>query len=160
MGSDFDALMNLPWEIPTATVDTPAQLRARGEPDHYMVRMASAEEMAKANNIRASIEKTKALVTALHEAGVTRPSAAIKNWLGLGDDLPEEYVRQIEYVLLCTVTPALKRQQVLWLARFQPFFFKNLFEQIMLLSFEGADVGEAPPSTETPESETLSPSAG
>lgn len=157
---DFDALMNLPWSLPTADVATPKPLIARGQPAHYTVRMATADEMAKANNIKSSLDKIRAMVSALNGAGIPQQAEALSEWLGLGmDQLAEDYIRQIEYVLLCTVNPPLKRQHVIWLARFQPFFFKNLFEQIMLLSFEGADLGEAMPSTETPESETPSLSA-
>lgn len=155
MSFDFDGMMSMPWAESVASVETPKAMISAGAPPAFKVRMATAEEMVRANDIHASLEKAKAMVTALSDLGGNRKAAvdAFKLGLGIGEQLPEGYIRQIEFVLMCTVEPVLTREQVLWLARMQPFFFKSLFEKIMMLSYEGSTLGKAKASTETAESE-------
>jgi len=149
---DFEALMNLPWVMPTASLKTPAALVRHGAPERFVVRMASAEEMVRANDARASIEKIRALIESLGALGAREQATAFKAALGLNDDPPEGFIKQIELVILCTVSPPLDRGKALWLSRFQSFFFKSLFEKIVELCMEGATPGEALPSTEIPAS--------
>lgn len=153
MSFDFDQVMAMPWVTPTAKVTTPVSLVKLGAPEAFVVRMATAEEMVRANDVHANLEKAKAMVLALTEMGFKQKAEALREALGIGDSLPDGYIRQIEFVIMCTVEPQLTREHVLWMARMQSFFFKSLFEKIMQLSFEGANLGEAIASTETAESE-------
>ena len=150
---NFDALMAEPWTPPTAQVPTPPALVQRGAPAQFVVRMPSAEEMARANDARAIAEKLRAMIEALAGMGGQRQAAIYKEALGLSSDTtPDEFIKQVEFVTMCTVSPVLNRERALWLSRFQPFFFKMLFTKIMELCLEGAGPGEAPPSTGIPES--------
>lgn len=150
---NFEALMAEPWAPPTAQVQTPPALTQRGAPAHFTVRMATAEEMARANDARMVAEKARAMLDALAGLGGQRQAAIYKEAVGLSSEtVPDEFVKQIEFVTMCTVSPPLNHERALWLSRFQPLFFKWLFLKIMELCQEGAAPGEAPSSTETPES--------
>lgn len=150
---NFDAVMSEPWNLPTAQVATPAALVQRGAPAQFVVRMPSAEEMVRANDARAIAEKLRAMLEALAGMGGQRQAALYKEALGLSSETtPDEFIKQVEFVAMCTVSPVLNRERALWLSRYQPLFFKLLFLKIMELCQEGAALGEAPPSTETPES--------
>ncbi|MDG4552889.1 MAG: hypothetical protein P9E24_01370 [Candidatus Competibacter sp.] len=115
--------------------------------------MATAEEMARANDARMIAEKARAMLEALAGLGGQRQAAIYKEAVGLSSEtVPDEFVKQVEFVTMCTVSPQLNHERALWLSRFQPLFFKWLFLKIMELCQEGATSGEAPPSTETPQS--------
>ncbi len=150
---NFEALMAEPWTPSTAQVATPEALVQRGAPAHFTVRMATVEEMARANDARMIAEKARAMLDALAGLGGQRQAAIYKEAVGLSSDtVPDEFIKQIEFVTMCTVSPPLNHERALWLSRFHPLFFKWLFLKIMELSQEGATPGEAPPSTEIPQS--------
>jgi len=151
---DFEPMMAKPWTPATAEVEVPAALVSRGAPAHFSVRMATAEEMSRANDARMIAEKARAMLEALAGMGGQRQAEVYKEAVGLSSStVSDEFIKQIEFVTMCTVSPPLNRERALWLSRFQPLFFKLLFLKIMELSQEGATPGEAQPSTEIPASD-------
>lgn len=136
--------MQWAWSLPTATVETPAALRtAQAElPAVFTVRMATAEDMAfvaEANDRRQNLQ---AVLETFLVAGAGEKVEALKAALGLDGAPSETYIRQIEFVLRCTTDPVLDREMVLWLGRYFPLFFSALFQKIMVLTGEGADLGK------------------
>ena len=152
MPFDANALMRLPWAAPTATVDAPAELAAGGAPARWTVRMATAEDIAVANDAVNRLANLRAMVEALVQAGSKDKAEALAAALGLDGQPPETYVRQLDFVIRCTVEPTVDREFALWLGRHFSLFFKALFEKIMELTGQGATLGKAPNSTATPAS--------
>lgn len=79
---DFEVLMAEPAKPPTAQVKTPPALTQRGVPPHFTVRMATAEEMARANDARMIAEKARAMLEALAGLGGQRQAAIYKRRWG------------------------------------------------------------------------------
>lgn len=150
MAFDPQALIRQPWFAPTAAVDTPAALVEQGAPAQFRVRMATAEDIVVANEAFKSHETMQAMIEALMEAGSKDKAEALRAALGLDGEPPENYVRQIEFLIRCTVEPKVDREFALWLGRYFSLFFKALFLKIMELTGQGASLGKAPPSTGEP----------
>ncbi len=150
MTFDPQALIRQLWAQPTAAVDTPAALVEQGAPAQFRVRMATAEDIVVANEAFKRQETMQAMVEALMQAGSKDKAEALRAALGLDGEPPENYVRQIEFLIRCTEEPKVDREFALWLGRHFSLFFKALFEKIMELTGQGASLGKAPPSTGEP----------
>jgi len=134
----------LPWGNPTAQVPIPSVLRtANAElPESFTVRMATAEDLAfvaEANDRRANLQ---ALVETLATSETSEKAEVLRAAAGLDGQPTATFIRQVEFVLRCTADPKLDRELVLWLSRTFPLFFSALFQKIMELTGEGAQLGK------------------
>lgn len=141
-------VMQRAWTVPTATVDTPAALRAAHPdmPATFTVRMATALDIARVDAAKDKLGLLKAMADAMASADAGGTADALSAALGTDGSTPESYGRQVEFVLLCLTDPPPNRDAVLWLGRHFPMFFNALFGAIMRLTGEQAQLGESPGS--------------
>jgi hypothetical protein len=79
---------------------------------------------------------------------------AMRETMGVGDDLPEDYAKRLEMLVIATVSPALDLPAALKLATAFPVDFYYLTNKITELTGQGHTIpGKPAPSTETAASE-------
>ena len=141
-------VMQRGWTAPTAPVETPQSLRAAHPdmPAAFTVRMATALDIARVDAAKDKLGLIKAMVDSIASADAGGATDALRAALGTDGSTPESYGRQVEFLLLCVVEPALDRESVLWLGRHFPMFFSALFGAIMRLTGDQAQLGESPGS--------------
>lgn len=141
-------VMQRGWSVPTAPVETPAALRAAHPdmPAAFTVRMATALDIARVDAAKDKLGLIKAMADAIASSDAGGSADALRAALGTDGSTPEAYGRQVEFLLLCVVEPALDRDSALWLGRHFPMFFSALFGAIMRLTGDQAQLGESPGS--------------
>lgn len=130
-----------------------------GDP-RWTVRGLTGPELARVNDSVQVASNREAMAAALMEkqGGRGDKTEALQRLLGLGSDLPDDYVRRLEMLIAGSVDPPCDRQLAVRLAEKFPVEFYQLTNAIMQLTGKGHRVGESNGSGETPSSELLSPS--
>jgi len=140
---DTDRLKRCQFKPRTATVKvTPlAALFAEGETPEFKVRGLSGEEYAQCNESAKGYSQVGKIIAGILSQAAAEKVEAIKSSLGLGEGIPEDYAKRIEYLMAGCVSPAgLDREAVVKIAAIAPIEFYWLTNEILRLSGEGAEI--------------------
>jgi len=146
------------WEPRTCEVPTPS-LMAIGVLA-WKLKAPTANDLAAARESMENRTKREVLLNALERSEKSAAIAAVREALGLTDDVRPDIARRIELIVRCTIEPETDEEDAVWLADNHPVLFFDLTNKCLDLANQGSSVKKTPmPSTEIPESETPSPSA-
>ncbi|MGB0467756.1 MAG: hypothetical protein ACPGF7_09550 [Pontibacterium sp.] len=107
----------------------------------FRCKMLNSEELAQAEESANSQQVVSELLNRITAGNPHDKAAAIAEAAGIsGDDVPGALRKMIEFVLAGVVEPALSRDQVLKISTNFPVEFKQLFNKIMSLTGEGAEI--------------------
>jgi len=139
MGFDSKAFMAARFEPRTEAVKVPGLAEWFGGDDPvWTVRGQTANEIAKAN---AAAEKHKAIDSIVKAiAQESDKVAAIKAQLGINGDTPEEVIKRLEQLVMCSVDPKITLDIAVSLAEKRPIEFYILTNKIVELTALGMDV--------------------
>lgn len=144
-----------------AWFDQPEEPASGGEAPAlvWVVRGLTGPELAQVNQTVETSRNLEAVAAAITGAGKTTDKAeALQTLLGLGKDLPGDYVRRLEMLILGSVEPPCTRQLAVRLGENFPIEFYELTNTIVRLTGQGSRPGESNGSGATPASEPPSPS--
>ena len=111
----------------------------------FKCKMLNSEELARAEESSNSQQMLHDLMTKMLSGTATDKATAIAEAAGItSDEVPASVRKMIEYVLLGVVEPQLSRDQVVKISVNYPVEFKQLFNKIMTLTGEGAEVEVKP----------------
>jgi len=121
----------------------------------WKVRCLEGEELARVKlapeRDRALLDLTEALASAV---GAERQEALKKVMALSGGDLPEDYVKRLEILILGSVDPVCDRDLAKRIAKVYPAVFSRLTERILQLTGMGYEPGKPKSSGKTPASAT------
>ncbi len=105
-----------------------------------LVRGLTGEEVGRVNGIVAGRGGVDAIVTALSEGEVAE---AFKTAMGIGDDMPIDGVRRIEYLKMGTVEPKITQEVAVKMYRVYPMDVYKATNKILRLTGKGMKLGES-----------------
>jgi hypothetical protein len=103
-------------------------------------------------SVRASVERNKnieELVQKLVSGSVKEKVDAALGTLGLGDELPDDYVRRLNILRLGSKDPEIDHEFAKFVALNFPTFFNMATDEIQVLTGQGRSLGESSPSGQT-----------
>jgi hypothetical protein len=113
---------------------------ADGETPEFIVRGLSGEEYAACNQAAKAYSQVGDIVSGILSNEAADKVQAIKLSLGLGDGIPEDYAKRIEYLITGCVSPELDRESVIRIGAIAPIEFHWLTNEILRLTGEGAEI--------------------
>lgn len=119
-----------------------------GDKPVFKIRGLTGEELF---SVRAAVERAQnieELVNQLASGNTKQKVSAAINALGLGDGLPDDYVRRLRVLIYGSVEPDINLELSKKIADAYPTVFTRLTDQIMLLTGAGK-LGESKPSGTT-----------
>lgn len=143
MAFDADRLKRCVFKPRTETIPIAplAKLFGDGEKPEFIVRGLTGEEYAHCIQAAKGYSQMEQIVAGILSGAAADKVEAIRKALGLGDDLPEDYARRIEFLIIGCVEPSgLDRESVVKIAAIAPIEFMWLTNSVMKLSGEGAEI--------------------
>jgi hypothetical protein len=140
---DADRLKRCGFNPRTETIPvTPlAKLFCDGEKAEFTVRGLTGEEYAHCIQAAKGYSQIGEIMSGIISGAAADKVAALRKALGLTDDLPEDYARRIEFLIIGCVDPTgLDREAVIKIAAIAPIEFMWMTNAIMKLSGEGAEI--------------------
>jgi hypothetical protein len=150
MGFDLKKYRTAKFTERTKDVPVP-QLKdwfTNGDKPVFVVRGLEGEELFE---VRTAVEKnrnTQEILEKLVSGEVGEKVEAALRALGIGDDLPDDYVRRLHTVKLGLKKPKSNLEDIKLIAKRHPVLFTNLSEEIMALTGMG-QLGESSASGQT-----------
>lgn len=117
----------------------------------WTVRGLTGEELARANDATARVKLYAATVEALASAARSEQAEALKNLMGV-NEVPEDLAKRFDHLTFGSVEPAIAREDAVRLFASHPVVAYQLTNKILELTGQGADLGKALHSTESPTS--------
>ena len=153
MGIDLDKYQSEKFESRTEKVDVPffdKWAKKKGKP-FFLVRGLSGEEFYEVREAVTRAANTQELISRLLTGEVKEKVDAALETLGLGDQLPDEYVRRLNILRLGSVDPKIDLKAAKRIALDHPTFFQGLTDKIQELTGMGRQMlGESKPFGQTP----------
>ena len=133
----------------TTAVAAPAlaQFFADDATPQFIVRGLTAAELGKANEEAANNRNMAAIAAGLVAAEDGEKTAAIRELVGLGDDVPDDIVKRHSLLTLASVDPQLDHSTVVLIAQRHPIEFYELTNKILELTGQGSVPGKPNAST-------------
>lgn len=120
----------------------------------FVVRGLDGPELARVREAAEKHRNIGATIEALVGGTDKEKIAAMRETMGIGDDLPEDYAKRLEMLVLGTVSPKLDLPAALKIAASFAVHFYHLTNRITELTGQGHTIpGKPAPSTETAASE-------
>lgn len=150
---DLNKLSNAHFRPRTAEVEVPelAFMFDEGEKQVFQVRGLGSEELAQADDAKSRQERLAKAFSAVTAGDAS--AEQLKEVMGLDDNAPASFVRELAMVRLGCVEPELNHSHVLKIAH-HAVVFRRLVNQILHLSGEGPEMGKPGRSTAGGTSET------
>lgn len=120
-------------------------------PPLWTVRGLTGEELARANDASARAKLYAATVEALASAAHSEQADALKTLMGV-NEVPEDLAKRFDHLTFGSVDPAISREDAGRLFASHPIVAYQLTNKILELTGQGADLGKALHSTDTPTS--------
>lgn len=117
----------------------------------WTVRGLTGEELARANDASARAKLYAATVEALASAAHSEQADALKTLMGV-NEVPEDLAKRFDHLTFGSVEPAISREDAVRLFASHPIVAYQLTNKILELTGQGADLGKALHSTESPTS--------
>lgn len=117
----------------------------------WTVRGLTGEELARANDATARVKLYAASVEALMSAANSEQAEALKIIMGV-NEVTENFAKQLDYLTFGSVEPSISRGDAVRLSASHPMITHQLTKKILELTEQGADLGKALHSTDTPTS--------
>lgn len=117
----------------------------------WTVRGLTGEELARANDASARAKLYAATVEALASAAHSEQAEALKTLMGV-NEVPEDLAKRFDHLTFGSVEPAISREDAVRLFASHPIVAYQLTNKILELTGQGADLGKALHSTESPTS--------
>lgn len=152
MGLDTKKLKSAKFTDRTKGVPIPAALiKAAGwkKGTKWVVKQLSGEELYE---VRAAVDRNKnvqELVSKLVSGSVKEKVDAALGTLGIGDQLPDDYVRRLNILRLGSADPVIDHEMAKFVATNFATFFNELTDQVQVLTGQGRTLGESSPSGKT-----------
>ena len=153
MGFDSNKFMKQKFEHRTEIVDVPALAEwFDGEKHGFLVRNLTGAEMANAQEAVAKNKNIAAIAEALIGSSKPDKVAALKEFVGTGDSVPNELAKRIEMMVSGAVEPEVDMPMAIKLAENFPVEFMTITNKITMLTGMGASMekpkrcGETQPS--------------
>lgn len=147
---DTTKFNNARFETRTKSIEVPLlkDFFQDGEDVVWNIRALSSEDLAIANLAKEKNQNIGQILVAMM-GGVAKDKAeAVKEMVGINDNLPDDIVKRIEILLLGSVdldaTDPQSRETVIKLSQFYPGTFMRLTNAIYELSGEGPQVAGKP----------------
>lgn len=150
MKFDTTKFLNDKFEARTADVPVP-DLRdwftelEEGETPAWKVRGLTHSEIAKAIELSATSNPLEAAVKAIAGSSKDKENA-IKEIIGITDDVPVDTARRIYHLVYCSVEPEVDRSFAVRLSNTHPIEFTQITNKILELTAKGQIVGKPNPS--------------
>lgn len=150
MGFDLKKYRSEKFKDRTKDVPVPALQKWFGNGDKpvFVVKGLEGEELFKVRNAVNQNRNIEEIVTQLAAEDVSEKVQGALKALGLGGDLPDDYVRRLHTVRLGMVKPKCDLDDIKFLAMNHAIIFTNLSEEIMALTGMGK-LGESTSSGKT-----------
>ena len=146
MGLDLKKIKSAKFVDRTKGLPIPAEMmKAAGwkKGVEWMIKALPGEALY---SVRASVDRNRnieELVQKLVGGSVKEKVEAALGTLGLGDDLPDDYVRRLNILRLGTVDPEIDHEFAKFVALNFPTFFNEATDQIQVLTGQGRSLGES-----------------
>ena len=154
MAFDKDKFQNTDFRYRTAKVPVPELKHFFDEDEvpEWNVRNLSGSELAQVNEASKQNKMLSELVETFMSENYTDQIKAIKERLGLTEEVPDEVVRGISLIKHGSVNPTCTQEMAVRLAETNPVPFYRIWRKIIELSGLGHSLGELDASTQTQES--------
>ena len=152
MGLDLKKIRSAKFVDRTKEVPIPGDLKkAAGWPvkTKWRIRALEGEELYQVRQAVERSRNTEELVQKLVSGSVKEKVEAALGSLGIGDDLPDEYIRRLWILRLGSVDPKIDHEFAKFVAKNSATFFNVLTDQIQVLTGQGRSLGESKPSGQT-----------
>lgn len=107
----------------------------------FKVRGLTGEELARCIQAAKSYSQLSGIVSGILSDSPKDKVNAIKSSVGLSDDIPEDFAKRIEMMLVATLTPEnLTREVVVKLGQVLPVEFMIITNTILTLTGQGANL--------------------
>lgn len=152
MGLDLKKLKSAKFVDRTKEIPIPAEMiKGAGwkKGAKWVVKALPGEDLY---SVRAAVERNKnieELVKKLVSGSIKEKVEAALGSLGIGDDLPDEYVRRLNILRLGSVDPEIDHEFAKFVALNFPTFFNEATDQVQILTGQGRSLGESKPSGPT-----------
>lgn len=145
MGFDVKQFNNSELKLREDAVELPSLSSFFGKDERpaFRVRGLSGPEVAKVREVNTKYQAVLKVVQALQSSGASVESIdKVKDAMGLGDKVPDDYHNRIETLNLGLLEPKLDRQTIVRLAKFFSVEFYTLTDKIRELTGLGPDLGK------------------
>jgi hypothetical protein len=152
MGLDTKKLQSAKFSDRTSSLVIPPELiKAAGwkKSAKWVVRQLSGEELYE---VRAAVDRNKnveELIAQLVSGSAKEKAKAALETIGVGEQLPDDYVRRLNILRLGSVDPKVDHELAKFVALNFPTLFNCLTDRIQQLTGKGRTLGESSPSGPT-----------
>ena len=152
MGLDIKKLRSAKFVDRTKEIPIPGEMiKGAGwkKGSKWVVKALGGEELY---SIRAAVERNKnieELVQKLVSGSIKEKVEAALGTLGIGDELPDDYVRRLNILRLGSADPEIDHEFAKFVALNFATFFNEATDQIQVLTGQGRSLGESKPSGQT-----------
>lgn len=154
MGFDSKGFSRAKFAARTEVVEVPEMSEFNGgETLRWTVRGLSGDELYRVKGAAEKNDQLQAMIKAISTDGAEQV-AALREALGLAEDLHEEHVKRLEMLTIASVDPVIDRPMAVKFAGAYPVAFGRLTDVILKLTGMGAIAGKSKGSGETTASET------
>jgi hypothetical protein len=137
MPFNSEAFKQAHFEPRTATIKVPELAEWFDGPAEWIVRAPAANDLARANEAKARLDRTEALAQALASGTGGEVLREAQRALGRSNDTEPDIARRMELIEACSVDPVCDREMSLKLAQFAPVQFYQVTNRILILSGQG-----------------------
>lgn len=152
MGLDLKKIKSAKFKDRTKEMVIPAELlKGAGWPKgtKWIIKALSGEELYRVRQAVERARNTEELISKLVSGSAKEKVEAALGALGLGDELPDEYVRRLNILKMGSVDPAIDHEFAKFMAQNFATFFNELTDQVQVLTGQGRSLGESKPSGQT-----------
>ena len=147
MGIDLKKMRALKFKDRTEEVPVPMYNEAsKNGKAVWIIRGLSGEELYAVREAVTRAANTEELMAKVLSGEVKEKVQAALDLLGLGDQLPDEYIRRLNILRLGSVDPKVSHEDAKQLALDFPILFNELTDKIQNLTGMGRTLGESKPS--------------
>lgn len=154
MGFDVKSFSRAKFAARTEVVEVPEMAEFNnGNTLNWTVRGLTGDELYRVKAAAERNEQLQAFVKAISTSGVEQLTA-IREALGLVEEMQEEHVKRLEMLIIASVDPEIDRPMAVKFAGAYPVAFGRLTDAILKLTGMGAVAGKSKGSGEKVASET------
>ena len=155
MGFNTNKFMKQKFEHRTEKVSVPALAEwfDKDSKPEFLVRNLTGAEMARSQEAVAKNKNIAAIAEALVSSNQPDKVAALKEFVGNGDKVPDELAKRIEMMVSGTVDPEIDMSMAVKIAENFPVEFMQITNQITVLTGMGASMEKPKASGKTQPSE-------
>ncbi|MCU7836533.1 MAG: hypothetical protein KZQ83_14950 [gamma proteobacterium symbiont of Taylorina sp.] len=157
MGFNSNKFMKQGFEHRTDSVSVPslAEWFDKDSTPEFLVRNLTGTEMSNAQEAAAKNKNVAAIAEALVSSSHPDKVAALKDFVGTGDKVPNELAKRMEMMVSGTVEPEVDMSMTIKIAENFPVEFMQITNKITMLTGLGASTSKPKPSGKIQPSEAV-----